>query len=471
MTMMQRDLVIVGAGPAGMAAAVAACRAGVDVTLIDENPLAGGQIYRQSPAALSSLDPPPDESAHHGKELVRDLDSVKDKIEWLPETNIWGYFPDRKLAVRSDGGWQMIEARQIILAPGAYEFVPPFPGWTLPGVMTPGAAQSMVKTMKVLPGRRALIAGSGPFLLVVARQLHAAGVEVVAVVETTRRRDFFSSALGLLASPKLLLQGRRYFQQLRKAKIPMFWGHLVTQAAGPEGGVEKVTIAPCSGNAGEKAGIDFKVDTLCVGYGFVPRTELAQMADCAMEYRESIGGWVPQVDESFETSVLGLRVVGDGGGVAGAVVAETEGKMAGLAAAHELGGLSHTAYQSQTHACGKQIAQMQKFRAALDHIYRLRPAVFDLAKPDTILCRCEEITRQEIEKGIQYGGTNISTLKVMTRAGMGPCQGKMCWPSVARLIASKQSVSVAEVGAVRVRPPIGCVEMSDLLDTLPLEKS
>jgi len=471
MTVMQRDLVIVGAGPAGMAAAVAACREGVDVTLIDENPLAGGQIYRQSPAVLSSLDPPPDESAQHGKELVRNLESVKDKIEWLPETNIWGYFPDRKLAVRSDGGWQMIEARQIILAPGAYEFAPPFPGWTLPGVMTPGAAQSMVKTMKVLPGRRALIAGSGPFLLVVARQLHAAGVEVVAVVETARRREFFSNALGLFASPKLLLQGRRYFKQLRKAKIPMFWGHLVTQAVGREGEVEKVTIAPCSGNAREKAEIDFQVDTLGVGYGFVPRTELAQMADCAMEYREAIGGWIPQVDESFETSVVGLRVVGDGGGVAGAVVAETEGKMAGLAAAHELGGLSHTAYQSQTHACAKQIAQMRKFRAALDHIYRLRPAVFDLAKSDTILCRCEEITRQEIEKGIQYGGTNISTLKVMTRAGMGPCQGKMCWPSVARLIARKQSVSVADVGAVRVRPPIGCVEMSDLLDTLPLKNS
>ena len=114
---------------------------------------------------------------------------------------------------------------------------------------------------------------------------------------------------------------------------------------------------------------------------------------------------------------------------------------------------------------------MQKFRSALDQIYRLRPAVFDLAKPETVVCRCEELSRNEIEEGIQYGGTNISTLKVMTRAGMGPCQGKMCWPSVARLIAAKQGSSVAEVGAVRVRPPIGCLEMENLLNELPLDAS
>ena len=467
--MIQRDLVIVGAGPAGMAAAVAACRAGLGVTLIDENLSTGGQIYRQSPAALAGLSVPTDESSLHGEQLISELESLKDQIEWLPNTSVWGYFPERRLAVRSDRGWQIIAAKQIILAAGAYEFVSPFPGWTLPGVMTPGGAQSMVKTMKILPGSRALIAGSGPFLLVVAAQLHAAGAEVVGVLETARRRDAARHLPALFSNPKLLRQGRRYLQQLRKANIPLHWGHLVTTAEGSEC-VENVTIAACDGNGrpqGKKSKI--AIDTLCVGYGFVPRIELAQMADCAMEYCELVGGWIPQVDDTFETSVSGVRVAGDGGGVAGAIVAEIEGTVAGLAAAHRMGTIDDVTYKSRFDPLAKQLRKLRTFRSALDRIYRIRPGLLDLACPDTTICRCEEISRQEIEEGIEFGGTNISTLKVITRAGMGPCQGKMCWPTVARLIADKEGKSVAEIGDVRVRPPIGALAMTDLLNELSLD--
>ena len=467
--MIQRDLVIVGAGPAGMAAAATACRAGLGVTLIDENLSTGGQIYRQSPAALAGLSVPTGESSLHGKQMIGELESLKDQIEWLPNTSVWGYFPERRLAVRSDRGWQIIAAKQIIFAAGAYEFVSPFPGWTLPGVMTPGGAQSMVKTMKILPGSRILIAGSGPFLLVVAAQLHAAGAEVVGVLETARRRDAVRHLPSLFSYPKLLRQGRHYLQQLRKANIPLHWGHLVTSAEGSES-VENVTIAACDGNGRPRGQTStIAIDTLCVGYGFVPRTELAQMADCAMEYCELAGGWIPQVDATFETSVSGVRVAGDGGGVAGAIVAEIEGTVAGLAAAHQLGTIDDVTYQARFDPLAKQLRKLRTFRSALDRIYRIRPGLLDLACPDTTICRCEEISRQEIEEGIEFGGTNISTLKVITRAGMGPCQGKMCWPTVARLIADKEGKSVAEIGDVRVRPPIGALAMTDLLNELSLD--
>ena len=461
--MIQRDLVIVGAGPAGMAAAVAAVRAGVGVTLIDENRATGGQIYRQPPAALDSLSVPTDESSAHGKHMIRELESLKSQIEWLPNTSVWGYFPDRKLAVRSADGWQIIAAKQVIFATGAYEFVPPFPGWTLPGVMTPGGAQSMVKTMKILPGNRILIAGSGPFLLVVAGLLHASGAEVVGVLETARRRDAVRHLPGLFSNPNLLLQGRRYLKQLRKANIPLHWGHLVTKAEGDQS-LKSVTFTACDGGGTPHGGEStINVDTLCVGYGFVPRTELAQMADCTMKYCELLGGWIPRVDSTLCTSVPGIRVAGDGGGVAGAIVAELEGTVAGLAAAREIGALDETAYQAQHKPLAKQLRKLQTFRSALDHIYRIRPGLLDLACPDTTICRCEEISRKEMEDGIEFGGTNISTLKVITRIGMGPCQGKMCWPTVARLIAEKEGKSVAEIGDLRVRPPIGPLAMSDLL--------
>jgi hypothetical protein len=294
--------------------------------------------------------------------------------------------------------------------------------------------------------------------------LHASGAEVVGVIETARRRDAMRHLPGLFSNPNLLLQGRRYLKQLKKANIPLHWGHLVTKAEGDQS-VQRVTFTACDGSGTPQGGEStMDVDTLCVGYGFVPRTELAQMADCAMEYCELLGGWIPQVDPTLCTSVPGIRVAGDGGGVAGAIVAELEGKVAGWAAAREIGALDETAYKAQHEPLTKQLRKLRTFRSALDHIYRIRPGLLDLACSDTTICRCEEISRKEMEDGIEFGGTNISTLKVITRIGMGPCQGKMCWPTVARLIAEKEGKSVAEIGDLRVRPPIGPLAMSDLLN-------
>ena len=468
--MIRRELVIVGAGPAGMAAAITAGRSGTRVTVIDENPASGGQIYRQPPQSLAkSPAPAHDESAAHGAQLRDAFARLGDRMELLSGTTVWGYFPQRRLAIRNEQGWQMIEAQQVILAPGAYEFTPPFPGWTLPGVMTPGAAQSMVKTMKIVPGKRVLIAGSGPFLLVVAGQLQAAGIEVVGVVEAARRRDLLRHLPGLLSDRKMLAQGRHYYRILKQAGIPFHWGHLVTEAKGSES-VTEATITPCSAESRPQGpGITIPIDTLCVGYGFVPRMELAQMADCRIQYSELLGGWIPQVDENFETSVPGLRVAGDGGGVAGAMVAEWEGTLAALAALHQLGELDAATFETQRGPTVERLRKFQTFRAALDKIYRIRPGLIDLALPDTIVCRCEELTRHEVEQGIQFGGTEMRTLKVITRVGMGPCQGKMCWPTVARMIATQKGKSITDVGPVGVRPPIGPLEMADLLNPQPME--
>ena len=462
------ELAIVGAGPAGMAAAIAAAKAGASVTLIDENATCGGQIYRQPPTTIRPGTPSASKAdVTHGEQLRRELADLGDRVKTLFDASVWGLFPGNQIAVQRAGGWEMIDAQQLVLAPGAYELTPPFPGWTLPGVMTPGAAQSMVKSMGVLPGRRAIIAGSGPFLLVVANQLHEAGVEVVAVVEAVRRRDMIPHMLGLLSDRSLLRQGREYLAKLKSAGIPVLWGHMVTEAHDTEQGEEqlaRVSIAPCDGSW--RTGVvsaTYEVDTLCVGYGFVPRTELAQLAGCEMRYVEEQGGWIPQVDETYQTSIESLRMVGDGGGVAGAIVAEAEGRIAGLAAARDLEHLDADEFASARHREDEQLAPLRRFRRTLDQIYRIRPAVTELAKMDTIVCRCEELTRQQVEQGIEFGGTSLRTLKVATRLGMGPCQGKMCWPSAARLIAAQTGKSVEACGPVSVRPPVGALEMSDLL--------
>jgi NADPH-dependent 2,4-dienoyl-CoA reductase/sulfur reductase-like enzyme len=475
--MTQRPLVVVGAGPAGMAAAIAAAEAGLRPLVLDENVDVGGQVYRQpvvdheSCSARSCSDSsgtdrvgkPGGILAPFGSKLLDRFRTLKDRMRVETRAVVWGVFPPRRVAVSRDGSWDMIEAEQLILAPGAYEYVPPFPGWTLPGVMTPGGAQVLAKAMHVRPGQRAVVAGTGPFLLVVAEQLHRSGVKVAAVVEAAGKRAALRAVPGLLARPDLFCQGLGYLYRLRRAGIPIFRGHLVIEAHGQED-VEEVVLAPCDAawRPDPKRAWSIAADTLCVGYGFVPRTQLAQLAGCRLRHAAELGGWLPVLDENQQTSVPGVWVAGDGSGVAGALVAEEEGRLAGLGAAHQLGALDTAAWAREREPILRRLRRLRRFRAALDRLSAIRPGLIDLAGPDTVVCRCEELTRQEIETGSGYGGSDLPTLKVMTRLGMGPCQGRMCWPAMARLIAARKGKSLDQIGPLSVRPPVKPVSVGEL---------
>jgi NADPH-dependent 2,4-dienoyl-CoA reductase/sulfur reductase-like enzyme len=464
----QQALVIVGAGPAGMAAAVAAAQAGLRPLIIDENPQAGGQIYRQPPPALSDGLP---QVAHisetRGATLLNRFYRQK-RIELLAGASVWGLFPPRQLAITQGNSSRLIEAQHLVLATGVYEYLPPFPGWTLLGVMTPGAAQSLVKAMHVLPGRRALVAGTGPFLLVVAGMLYRAGMEVAGVVEMAPLWDAVHCLPGLLVEPGLLREGLGYHYRLRRAGIPVHRGHVLIEARG-EREVCEAVFAPCDseGHPDRTRSRMVQVDTVCAGYGFVPRIQLAQLAGCALRFDEARGGWVPRVDEDFQTSVPGVWVAGDSAGVAGAVVAELEGTLVGLAVARQLGALDSRRWQRLRKPVTSRLARLGRFRAALDRVYRLRPGLVHLVAPDTLVCRCEELTRAEVEAGIAAGGVDLRTLKVLTRLGMGPCQGRMCWPAAARLLAAHTGQPMQEVGPLSIRPPIRPVRLESLCELIP----
>jgi NADPH-dependent 2,4-dienoyl-CoA reductase/sulfur reductase-like enzyme len=460
---MQRRLVIVGAGPAGLAAAIAAAEAGIAPLVIDENPRVGGQIYRQPPPGIAAASQPRSPAARHGASLLRRFQDLRDRITLLCETTVWAVFPPRRLALRGREGAQTIDADQVILAPGAYEFVPPFPGWTLPGIMTPGGAQLLAKTMGVRPGKRVVVAGTGPFLLVVAEKLHRAGLEVAAVVEATTRRAAVAALPRLLAQPGLLWEGLGYLSRLRRAGIPLLRRHVVVEARGKEK-VQEIVVAPCDGDwtPDRSRARTLLADTLCVGYGFVPRTQLAQLAGCAMRFADELGGWIPVVDDNLQTSVPGIAVAGDGGGVAGALVAQEEGTLAGLAAARRLGVLDTAAFAHARKPIDRRLRRLRRFRAGLDAISRIRPGLNTLATPETIVCRCEELTRADVEKAVDFGGTDLRTLKVMTRLGMGPCQGCMCWPAAARWLAARTAKSPADIGPLSVRPPLSPICLGEL---------
>ena len=451
-------LVVVGAGPAGMVAAITLAEQGLAVTLVDQNPRPGGQIYR-FPAVPPKVPRPTD----RGVALRKRLLELPDQIHVLANHDVVGCFPNRRLTVCGPDGFRMLEADHLVLAPGAYEYVPPFPGWTLPGVMTPGAAQQLVKSQGVIPGRRVLVAGTGPFLLVVALALHGAGVEVAGICETLRRRDVFWKLPGLLADGELRRQGFSYLKRVRQARIPLWTGQIVTRAEGT-GQLDSVLVAPCDGDWIPDHGRarPIAVDALCIGYGFVPRLGLAQQAGCELVCGDQPGGWIPRVDPWGQTTAPGVWTAGDGAGVAGSLVAELAGRLVGLAIAAACGAITVPEAEGLADPIRRRLRRLGRFRRALDDLGRLRPGLSTLADKQTIVCRCEEIRRHEIDTAVSTGSVTLRSLKVVTRLGMGPCQGRMCQPAAARRLADLGSCPLEDSGPPTFRPPLMPVTLGAL---------
>jgi len=451
-------LVVIGAGPAGMATAITLAERGLSVTVVDQNPRPGGQIYRY-PAVPSTKPRQPD----RGGALREHLAEHSDRITVLSDHNVVGIYPERRLGLCGPEGFRILAADRLVLAPGAYEYVPPFPGWTLPGVMTPGAAQQLVKSQGVAPGRRVLLAGTGPFLLVVALALHEMGVQVVGIVDTLRRRDAFWKLPSLLADGKLLKQGLDYVAGVRKAGIPLMTGHIVTRAEG-RGRLEQVVMAPCDADwvADHDRSRPIVADALCVGYGFVPRLGLAQLAGCELTPTNLPGGWIPVTDAWGQTSVPGVFTAGDGAGVAGAIVAELAGQLVGLGVASSCGAIEASEAERSAEPIRERLHQLSRFRRGLDELGSLRKGLSQLADESTVVCRCEEIRRAEVDEAISSGSTTLRSLKVATRLGMGPCQGRMCQPACARRLYDLGLGSLEEIGPPAFRPPLVPVTVGQL---------
>ena len=459
--------VIVGAGPAGLAAALALVDSGLRPLVIDENQAAGGQIYRKEHRSVGARE------SGGSSRLVERFESVLDRVDYVREAAVWGVF-ERRLAVSGERGSYEIDASHLLLATGAYEFCPPFPGWTKPGVMTPGAAQSMVKTMGVLPGRRVVVAGSGPFLLVVAEQLARAGSEVVALVEAASLGALLPVVPALAGTPKLARQACRLVLVARKRRIPVYRGHMVVDVEG-ESRLSSVTLAPCDRDwepdLNRKLQLD--ADVLAIGYGFVPRIQLAQLLGCQLRFQDEVGGWVPEVDATQETTVENVWVAGESAGVAGALVAELEGQIAGLAMARRFGALEERVFSSLVRHPQRRLRKLARFRAVLDRASRPRKGLFALPQPETIVCRCEELRRHEIDEAVSAGSDTLRTIKVATRLCMGPCQGRMCWPFMSRYISWKTGHPKEWSGPLSVRAPIKPVSLGDLArepDVLEVQK-
>jgi len=455
---------VVGAGPAGLAAAIELARAGVATDLYDENPAPGGQIYRQPPPPLRPAGGAPTGA---GAALLAELREAGARVRVHPGAVVWGLFPPRTLAVWEGATTAQAATDAVVLATGAYDRPVPLPGWTLPGVYTAGASQVLVKSQGVLPGRRVLVAGTGPLLAIVAAQLAGAGAHVVALLEAASARAVLAAAPALWRQWGVAADAWRAWRALRRARIRVRTGHTVARILGEAGVEGAVTVRldadwrPVPGSETTVA-----VDAVCLGFGLVPSTELAALAGCAHRYAPEAGGWVPVCSEDGETSVPGVYVAGDGGGIGGARAAVVEGRIAGLAAAARLGALSPATAAARLAPLRARRRGLRRAAAALGRAGRVRDGLAALVTPDTLVCRCEEVTAAEVTSVLEEGAADLAEVKRMTRAGMGLCQGRMCGPGLAALFARRTGQPVDGLAPLSVRPPVKPVPL-DVLATLP----
>ncbi len=455
------EIAVVGAGPAGLSAALAAARSGAQVTLIDNYRQPGGQYYRQPAAEFKALQP--ESHQREGKDLWEQV--AASDVELLHETTVWGAFEGNQLALYGSESPSNLQAEIIILATGAYERTAAFPGWTLPGVMTTGAAQTLLKEQRILPGRRVVLAGTGPLQLVVAAGLVQAGAEVVAILEGSRplrkgMRRPLDRGIALWGQWDRLREGLSSQLTLRRAGVPFHTGWGVVSAHG-HGEVREVTVAQLDDQWRPipDTSRTLACDTLCCSYGFIPATELARLLGASCEWRPEEGGFVPVRDEHMRTNVPGVFAVGDGAGVGGGPLALIEGQIAGMAAAAQVkANSSHgedtTAILDEIGRLKPALRQEQRFQELYAELFTPGPGLDELAEPDTIICRCEEVTRADIGEAVRLGADTLDAVKSLTRCGMGNCQGRVCGSLVAALVSQETGRTRAEVGQFRVRPPI-----------------
>ncbi|KUN31935.1 FAD/NAD(P)-binding oxidoreductase [Streptomyces corchorusii] len=431
-------LAVVGAGPAGLAAALAAAARGVRVTLVDAADQAGGQFYRQPAAALGARRP---QALHHQWrtwERLRDgLDRHRTagRITHLADHHVWcvaresasGAFAVHALLGPAQEDGVTVHADAVLLATGAYERVLPFPGWTLPGVVTAGGAQAMLKGGLVLPGRRVVVAGTGPLLLPVAAGLAAAGARVAALVESAGPGALLHRAPALAAQPGKLAEGAGYAARLLRHGVRTLARHTVVAAHGADR-LEAVTVAALGRDGRPRPGSARRIpcDTLAVGHGMLPHTDLAETLGCALS------GTAVRVDAEQRTDVPGVWAAGEATGVGGAALALAEGHIAGRSAAARLRGTAPD--PGGWGAAARTRARLRAFATALDAVYAPPAGWADRVPDETVVCRCEEVTAGEVRGAVDsLGAGDLRTVKLLTRAGMGWCQGRMCAPAVAGL--------------------------------------
>ena len=451
------DLVVIGGGPAGLAAAAMAARAGLSTVLFDENPGVGGQIYRAitfSPVKDRAI---LGEDYWAGADLAAEAQASGALI--VNGATVWSLDPARLVGVSIAGQARLIQAGRVIIATGSLERPFPIPGWTLPGVMSAGGAQTALKAQGLVPNGRTVLAGGGPLLWLLAAQILRAGGKIDAILDTMPRRNWLRAVAHLpdfVLSPyfakglNLLREVRAKVRVIRTDRLEVVGDDSLREVVFDVGDEERRMPA----------------DLLLLHQGVVPNVNLAMAAGLAHAWNDRQICFEPALDEWFTSSVPGIAVAGDGAGIAGGTAAVERGRIAAIAA---IRALKPEAPLPDAQVIRQKLQREEMGRPFLDWLNRPADA-FRQPEGETIVCRCEEVTAKQVRDTADLGCEGPNQMKSFLRCGMGPCQGRLCGLTVTELIAAQRGTTPVDVGYYRLRPPVKPITLAELA-SLPIAEA
>lgn len=441
------DLAIIGAGPAGLAAAALAGELRLVTLLLDEQREPGGQVYRNiettPPARRKVLGP----DYAKGDALATALRGST--VDYVTDASVWRVQAGGEVGLSRNGVAHLITAHKVILATGAIERPCPIPGWTLPGVMTAGAAQTLLKASGMV-AEGAVFAGSGPLLYLIAEQYSAAGAMPRAILDTTPRANYLRAARHLpeaFMAGRYLAKGVSLMAALRHRGVPIVKGVEALRATGDDN-LNSIEYR----RKGGWSSID--TEHLFLHQGVIPNLNLARATGCAIAWDESQLCFRPVVNQWGASSINGIYIAGDGVGIGGAVAAELRGRLAVLGATE--------ARDNRAAPIRAALNKDLRIRRFLETLYRPRPSFRVPDQDDVVFCRCEEVTLVDIRQAVAQGCPGPNQLKAFTRCGMGPCQGRQCGPIVSEFMAAMAGVTVDKMGYFRLRSPVKLLTLGEL---------
>ena len=465
-TTLQCELLVVGAGPAGLAAATTAAQQGISTIVLDEQAAPGGQIYRAITSTPIRQRKILGDDYWHGESLLEPF--KQSGAQYIPGATVWAVAQMTvadatqgfEVGYSVAGEARMLHAKQIVLATGAQERPFPIPGWTLPGVITAGAAQILLKSSGIVPGKGTVLAGCGPLLYLIAWQYLNAGIKVDALLDTTppgRLGKALRHVWGFLTSP-YLVKGLKLLREV-KAQVRIVKGVTALEALAGHAPNDQAlqSVRFTAGGRTET----LAASQLLLHQGVIPNINLAQAVGVEQQWNELLLCWEPKVDAWGGTNVAAVSIAGDGGGIAGALAAEQRGRLSALQVAHQLGKMTAAQRDAASAAPRAALTRAVQGREFFDTLYQA-PEQFRLPTGDTIVCRCEEITAAQVRETVSLGCPGPNQMKSFLRCGMGPCQGRFCSVTVTELIAQERKVTAQEVGHYRLRFPTKPLTLGEL---------
>lgn len=448
---MTTDVVIVGAGPAGMAAAVELRAQGLSVLVVDEQPAPGGQVWRGVERNNANrLARALGKDYARGETLVRQFRDCG--AEYRPETQVWQVEEGWKVFLTRAGVAELVTARAVLLATGAQERPVPFEGWTLPGVMTVGAAQILLKSGGFMPEGPVWLCGAGPLPLLYAHQILALGGRIDGIIDTSapaNRAQALRHLPRALRDWRSLAKGARWMRELRRSGIRVVKGASDVRAEGDE----RLTHVAWTENGQTQRA---PAGLLLTHEGVIPSVHATLSLGCAHDWNAGQRCLAPRLDKWGETTREGLFVAGDGAGIGGADAAVARGGLAALGIARRLGAKVDDGRRATLET---ELARALATRPFLDALY---PAPMDKIPDGLTVCRCEEVTAGRIREAARAGAPDPNQVKAATRAGMGPCQGRQCGYTVSRLIAEEHGLDEGHAGFFNIRPPLKPITLGAL---------